>query len=138
MAMDKRVALISGMGLGAGLMFLLDPSLGRRRRHRIGDKARSWAGEAEALLRHEPVDDVTLLEHVRAALGRASAHSGAVAVALHDGSVVLTGVVPAAEMDPIIQTVASVRGVRDLDCRLSAPEVSAFPETPEHEPPAGF
>lgn len=145
--MDKRVALISGMGLGAGLMFLLDPSLGRRRRHVIGDKARSLAGDCEDqlgktgrnlrnhargrvaqarhLLRDEPVDDVTLVERVRAALGRAASHPSAIEVSAHDGSVTLIGPVSASELDVVIEHVASVRGVRDLDCRLECQEAPA-------------
>jgi osmotically-inducible protein OsmY len=154
--MDKRVALIGGMGLGAGLMFLLDPGLGRRRRQVIGDKARSlasdcgdhvgktgrnlrnlrnhakgWVAEGRHLLRDEPVDDVTLVERVRAALGRATSHSGAIEVAARDGSVTLSGPVPASELDGVIAQVASVRGVRDLDCRLEGQETPGDERLPD-------
>jgi hypothetical protein len=44
--MNKGVTWMSGIGLGAGLMFLLDPGAGRRRRARIRDKVRSAAGRA--------------------------------------------------------------------------------------------
>ena len=36
--MTRRAAWVSGMGLGAGLMFLLDPDLGRTRRTLIRDR----------------------------------------------------------------------------------------------------
>jgi hypothetical protein len=42
---DLRLGLI-GAGLGAGLMFLLDPQLGKRRRALARDKALSWARRA--------------------------------------------------------------------------------------------
>ena len=38
--MDKRLAFLSGLGLGAGAMFLLDPDRGRRRRALIKDQAK--------------------------------------------------------------------------------------------------
>jgi hypothetical protein len=36
--MTRRAAWVSGVGLGAGLMFLLDPDLGRTRRALIRDR----------------------------------------------------------------------------------------------------
>jgi hypothetical protein len=45
MRSDLRLGLI-GAGLGAGLMFLLDPQLGKRRRAHARDKALSWSRRA--------------------------------------------------------------------------------------------
>src|SRR5262245_1090161 len=36
--MDKKLALMGGVGLGAGLMFLLDPTGGRRRRAPVPER----------------------------------------------------------------------------------------------------
>ena len=37
--MKQRHVLLTGLGLGAGLMYLFDPDRGRRRRTRIRDAA---------------------------------------------------------------------------------------------------
>ena len=48
MSRDVSMLLI-GMALGAGLMYVLDPEGGRRRRDRMRDKASSWADDAQEL-----------------------------------------------------------------------------------------
>jgi YtxH-like protein len=40
-------AFLTGLALGVGLMYLLDPQAGRRRRALVRDKAHSWANDAE-------------------------------------------------------------------------------------------
>jgi len=148
--MDKRVAMIGGMGLGAGLMFLLDPNLGRRRRHILGDRARSVASgteevlekkgrnlrnhalglvaETRARLREQAVDDRTLVERVRAELGRATRYPRAIDVGAENGVVTLGGPVLAADKAAIVAAVASVRGVKDVVDRLESND------SPDHVP----
>src|SRR5437763_15093221 len=46
-AMDRAFALLAGAGLGAGLMYILDPDLGRRRRALVRDKAVRLANKAQ-------------------------------------------------------------------------------------------
>jgi len=46
MTMNRACALLGGVGLGAGLMYFLDPDLGRRRRSFARDKAVRLAHEA--------------------------------------------------------------------------------------------
>jgi uncharacterized membrane protein len=46
--MDRAVAFLAGAGLGAGMMFLLDPQMGRRRR--------AWARDKATRLGHEVQD----------------------------------------------------------------------------------
>ena len=52
----QQWTLLSGLGLGAGLMFLLDPDKGRRRRALVRDKAVHYgkvtAAEAARHLQH--------------------------------------------------------------------------------------
>jgi hypothetical protein len=144
--MDKRVALIGGMGLGAGIMFLLDPNLGRRRRHIIRDKARSLAHEAEdhigkksrhfrnhahglvaetrARLQEDVVDDFTLIERVRAALGRVARYPRAIDVLAMEGRVTITGPVLASDRAGILAAVRAVRGVKDVTDRLEGHETA--------------
>jgi hypothetical protein len=45
--MDRALSMLAGMGMGAGLMYMLDPRLGRRRRAHMRDKAVSLAHEAQ-------------------------------------------------------------------------------------------
>lgn len=40
--MDRTLSLLAGAGLGAGLMYILDPQMGRRRRAMVRDKG-AWA-----------------------------------------------------------------------------------------------
>ena len=44
--MDRTIAFLAGAGVGAGLMFMLDPQMGRRRRARARDQAVSLAHQA--------------------------------------------------------------------------------------------
>src|SRR5688500_17352546 len=100
--------LIGALG-GAGLMFLLDPQQGRRRRallrdqvvkvsNRTGDRADDLAHdiqnrahgltvEMKNRMDQTPVDDETLAARARSALGRFVSHPGAVKVHARDGRV---------------------------------------------------
>ena len=127
---------ILGAGLGVGLMFLLDPARGARRRAlvrdkvaRVSHKTRAAAGATgrdianrftgvrawtRNLYSSQAVDDRVLLERVRARLGRVASHPRAIDVTAHAGCVTLTGSVLAAEIAPIINAIAAVRGVREV------------------------
>jgi hypothetical protein len=54
--MNKALAILSGIGVGAALMYLFDPNGGRRRRALIRDKAVGLSNDAretvEAKARH--------------------------------------------------------------------------------------
>ena len=45
--MERTISLLAGVGIGAGLMYILDPQLGRRRRALARDKMVRLAHEAE-------------------------------------------------------------------------------------------
>ncbi len=57
--MNKALLLVSGLGLGAGLMYMLDPEMGSRRR--------ALAREQAEMYRRWPDD---LVDHTRRTLGR--------------------------------------------------------------------
>jgi hypothetical protein len=42
---SQACAFLTGLAVGAGLMYLLDPQGGRRRRAVVRDKVLSWAGD---------------------------------------------------------------------------------------------
>lgn len=123
---------------GAGLMYLLDPAAGRRRRAMIRDKvvrashvvgkkagqtARDWSNRvkgAAAKTRRAPkalTDDV-LAERIRARLGRLVKDPGAVEVSVDQGAVELLGRLPALEAERLVHAVGRLRGVRNVQNHL--------------------
>ncbi len=136
--------LLATLGIGAGLMYFLDPNQGRSRRSKARDKAvhaghaaGDFAGKASRDVRnrtrgvkravrtafkHEDVDDGILRERVRAALGRAISHPGALDARVEDGRVILSGPVFMDEIKPLLRTVRHVRGVNKVEDRLEPHE----------------
>jgi hypothetical protein len=138
--MSSALQFLSGMAVGAGLTYLLDPDMGRRRRALLRDKgvralnqfdefsratprdvthrAQGLAAEARALLSSKEAPDDVLTERVRAHLGRVVSHPSAVEVTAHDGTVTLSGPILQEERDRLLAAVRSVRGVKDVVDRL--------------------
>jgi uncharacterized membrane protein len=136
--------LLGGLGIGAGLAYLMDPNQGRRRRaylrdqavhatHVMGDaidttardlrnRAKGMAAQTRSRFRREEVDDEVLVERVRSAMGRAVSHPHAIHVTAQDGHVTLTGPVLASEEPRLFSTVARVPGVKDVENRLESHE----------------
>ena len=121
---------------GAGLMYLLDPERGRRRRaivrdrlvraaHRTGDtvdatsrdvgnRARGVVAELRSRLANVEVSDGVLHERVRARIGSVIGHAGAIDIAVIEGQVSLRGPVLAGDVDRLVRRVRSVPGVREV------------------------
>ena len=132
--------LLAGMGIGAALMYFLDPDRGNRRRHLAGDQARKALrrggrelhdavenaknhavgaiAETRGRLSHERVDDALLVERVRAELGRHVEHPRAIEVFAENGEVTLTGAVAPSEIGKAEQVAAGVRGVECVSNKL--------------------
>ena len=101
---------LTGMSLGAGLMYLFDPLQGRRRRALLRDRVTrivnssedfldkasrdlnnritGMTSELESLLSREVPTDRTLVERVRSKMGRYVSHPGAIEVTADQGRVV--------------------------------------------------
>lgn len=148
--MNKFTSLIGGLGLGAGLMFILDPDRGRGRRAVIRDKAKSALRETEdalatatrdlgnrtggllveagSRLTQSPVSDATLLARVRSKLGRATAHPRAIDVIVEGGRVILRGPVLASEVASIVSVISKVSGVREVENLLEVHETADIAE----------
>jgi hypothetical protein len=134
--------LLTGLGLGVGLMYFLDFERGRRRRALVrakvtrirrvstdalgavgtdlANRATGIVARARSVLRTQPVDDGVLIERVRATLGRAVSHPHAISVVSTDGVVRLQGPVLQSEIQRLIRRVAGVRGVRRVVNQLDA------------------
>lgn len=154
--MDKRIAFLSGIGLGAGAMFLLDPDRGKRRRALIRDqaihisntsketlekrardlrnRATGMIAETKARFTDERVPDPVLVDRVKAALGRFPVHDRAIHVDAESANVILSGDTLTTEVDTILDVVSSVRGVKDVVNNLTVHEtpdgISALQGTP--------
>ncbi|MGH7638208.1 MAG: BON domain-containing protein [Gemmatimonadaceae bacterium] len=134
------MALLAGIGIGAAVMYFLDPDRGTRRRHVLADKARRGLRltgrelhdaaenaknhtkgkvlELQHRMSEEPVDDQRLVERVRAELGHRVERARAIEVSAENGRVTLTGALPYDQIERATKTAASVRGVREIDNRL--------------------
>jgi hypothetical protein len=144
--------LLLGAALGAGLVYMLDPQSGGRRRALVRDKmthaarltrdavdatsrdianrSRGLAVATRARFRSENVSDEVLARRVRAKLGRWSSHPSAIAVILDRGNVTLSGPILTHEAPALITAVQGVRGVQSvsnaLDMHDSADRIPAL------------
>ena len=112
---DSLVA-VGGIGLGAGLMFIFDPSAGRGRRARVR-RALERIGRR---LSNEAIE-----ARVRSVLARSVSHPSAITVDVRQGLVVLGGQVIAREVDGLLRRVRRVRGVRGVRSRMEAHDWAA-------------
>jgi hypothetical protein len=141
-------SLLVGAGAGAGLMYLLDPAQGNRRRalmrdqlvrarHLTGDamdatsrdmrnRARGVVAELRAHLIPEDVSDDVLQERVRARLGQTIRYARSIETSVTNGDVTLRGPVLADDVTRVVRRVGQVPGVRSVDNRL---DVHAEPGT---------
>lgn len=133
MAKQHWALLGGGAGLGAGLMYLLDPEGGRRRRAAARDKAnragRDLAGRSRGListagskLRGDGAPDRMLEERLRSRLGRWVTHPHAVEVEVKEGRVVLRGQLLGSEIDRLLTKVAKTKGVQSVENQLEVYE----------------
>jgi hypothetical protein len=133
-------SLLTGLGLGAALAFALDPNTGTRRRALLRDRlarasrktrhgldttardvanrTRGIAATTRARFSNEEVDDQRLRERVRAQLGRSCSHPRAIDVHVHNGQVTLRGPILSDELTPLLNAVATIRGVQSVDSEL--------------------
>ncbi len=140
--MNKAMALLYGLGIGA--VYLLDPEMGRTRRSLLRDKmvhlahkandafgatTRDLNNRAQGLLAAtlslfslEPASDEKLVARVRSKMGHYVSHPGAIQVTADNGRVILSGPIPASELDTLIRCVSSVRGVAGLENQLEIHE----------------
>jgi uncharacterized membrane protein len=138
-------SMLSAMGVGAALMYFLDPDRGVRRRalarnklvhaakmagdsagtasRDLGNRARGAVAEVRSRFTSNDADDRVLEERVRSELGRIVSHPGAIDVmAGVDGRVLLIGDVLDDEVDELMSRVSRVRGVSEVVNELQVHE----------------
>lgn len=144
--------LFTGVVIGAGAMYLLDPEQGARRRSLLRDqgihaghkvrkelagaargarnRTAGAAAELRARFQQDQASDEILTERVRSAIGRAVSHPGAIAVNVFEGRATLEGHVLADELPELVRRVGRVRGVsevrNELEMHDSAENVAAL------------
>ncbi len=131
--MSRGMAVLGSFGLGAGLLFLLDPAHGAERRAALrdsaaeaGSRSSQWwaraAGFVRGLVTHPalavPSPDAALAYWVRSKMGRVASRPEDVVVDVEGGRVLLAGRLPAREIDGLLWAIWGVRGVRDVENRL--------------------
>lgn len=134
--MNKGLTFGAGLGLGTGLMFLLDPDRGKRRRALLRDKcvwsarktgeaaqvtardirnrAQGIASNIQSSFNAEPVDNVKLMERVRSKLGRVVSHAHAIDVSAQNGRITLSGPILTDEVPYLLGCVNRIAGVNEV------------------------
>ncbi len=131
---------LTGLGLGAGFMYFLDPHSGRRRRallrdqcihgiheietaidligHDLSTRSARFTAEAKAMFSDNYAPDDVIEARIRSALGRVVSHPKALHVVVQDGRAVLTGPILAHEVEHLLEAVNTVRGVLAIENQL--------------------
>jgi uncharacterized membrane protein len=138
--MGKFTSWLFGLGLGAGLMYFLDPQQGNRRKAMVrdrfvrlqnqGDDALQVAtrdlrnrvtgilADAMTMVSDENIPDPVLEERVRSRMGFLARHPGAVDVSVDQGQVMLSGDMLSNEVDDFVRGLSRVRGIRGVQNNL--------------------
>ncbi|HTG35834.1 MAG TPA: BON domain-containing protein [Thermoanaerobaculia bacterium] len=135
-----------GAGLGAGLMYLLDPQGGRGRRavardksvsalknggkaaaktsRHLGNKTKGLVAQAGSKLRRSDLanDGAALLKQVRRKVRRTASHPMAVEVVVQEGNVVLHGLILASEVEGLLAAIRTIEGIAAIENQLEIHE----------------
>jgi len=125
------------LGVGAGIMYMLDPNRGRTRRAVARDKALSFynasgevvtrttkdlrnratgmATSTKSWFKREPVPDEKLVARVRSKMGRYVSQPHAIEVEANDGTVRLRGSILAHEAPRLLKCVKAIPGVESVE-----------------------
>ena len=145
---NNPLSMLIGAGIGAAIMYFLDPNRGARRRHVAYDKAGRLARrgkrelhdvgedvknhalgalrEKRNAMRELPgeVGDEVLVDRVRAELGHNVESARTIEVFAENGCVTLSGSAMAHEIDRAEKTAKAVRGVTGVNNELVPIELS--------------
>ncbi len=133
--------MLGGIGLGAGLMFILDPDRGKTRRaqargqagtllHRaeailetrtggLGSRAQRLVTAATSVFRPPVVTDEELVVRLHSELSRVLSNAGSIQVSVAHGRVTFSGPILAQDVRPLIESAARLPGVKHIDNHLT-------------------
>jgi len=135
-----------GAGLGAGLMYLLDPQGGRGRRaaardksvsalknggkaaaktsRHLGNKTKGLVSQAGSTLRRSDLMEAgeALLKKVQKKVRHAVSHPSAIEAAVEEGKVILRGLVLASEVAALLAAIGSIQGIGEIENQLEIHE----------------
>ncbi|HJQ14014.1 MAG TPA: SRPBCC family protein [Anaerolineales bacterium] len=136
----KLKTLLTTLGVGAGLMYFMDPQHGTRRRTMVIDKAnrfvnnidesidiavedtrnraRGVLSEMTARLSDQGAPDWILEERVRSNLGRLARHTRALDIRAEGGRIHLSGPVLREDEDAVVKAALRTRGVHGVENQL--------------------
>ena len=147
--MNPGISIISGAGVGALLMYFLDPDRGRTRRALMQDQAikarRKLSDAADATARDVrnrsagllwearswfsgpaiDEDDDAVLNRVRSNLGMLVRHPRSIDVSVNQGRVTLRGPILDDEVDQVLHAIPRIPGVHKVNNRLEVHQESA-------------
>jgi hypothetical protein len=141
---NKPLGWIGSLGLGALLIYIFDPQMGRRRRAVVRDKVTrlrhktvdaigvtsrdlknrviGLAAETRSLVSRADGSDEILVQRVRSKLGALVSHPGSVDVKAETGRIILSGPILAGEVDRLLTRVSSMPEVKSVENRLEVHE----------------
>jgi BON domain len=145
-----REAFLTGLCIGAGVMFLLDPQGGGRRRallrdqlaksaHKgadafdatrrdVSNRAAGTAARVRGMFRRRAVDDRILADRVRSQLGHVVSHPRALVVTVDGGRVTLGGPILQEEVPDLLTAIRRVPGVQEVVTELDVhPDAAGVP-----------
>ena len=134
-------AWLYGLGIGAGIMYFLDPQQGDRRKALVRDqmmrfrdeskdaidvgvrdlrnRTRGLLAEGMAIVSNEGVPDYVMEERIRSRLGFLTRNPGAMQVSVRNGEVVIDGDILAEEAESFAAGLQRLRGVKNIRNNLS-------------------
>ena len=142
---NNRLGWIGFFGLGALLIYILDPQMGRRRRALVRDKMRRFghktrdaidvtsrylknrvlgvAAETRNLIPERGVSDDVLEQRVRSKLGALVSHPASINVKAENGRITVSGPVLSREVEGLLKRIWSIPGVKHVENRLEVTRV---------------
>ncbi len=155
-SLTRLFVVMMGIGLGAGLMYILDPDRGRTRRALIRDKtgsvirktgeqlggtaenlgnhAKGVVAEAAGVIRRSPITDQELIERARAKVSELIQNAGNIQVTAANGRITLSGPVLASQVQNIVEQVARMPGVKRVQNHLTVYQYESDVPTIAPEP----
>lgn len=136
----KLKTLITTLGLGAGLMYFLDPQHGERRRNMVRNKANQFVNDIDesiniamqdarnrargvlsemtARLSDERTPDWILEERLRSNLGRTGRYTRGINIRADQGRIYLSGPALREDQDTLVKAAMRTRGVHGVENQL--------------------